>query len=194
MSEPMGCSDHFCQESAIPCLETVCEEARRHTGKIYFTSIRLSAMTIILFSNFRLGLDGNDLADYYFRDSFENSSESGYATNYDVLRIGPNRMHNHTDNLSTFHHHNNVTSSTAMANQQNAINNAKNMKKFSIIHAFIPSFIFVLVVVIVATIFVLESESDYFVTFKNMPEMMNLNYQYYQPFKDYILRLFKWKN
>lgn len=32
MSEPLGCSDHYCQESAIPCLETVSEEARRHTG------------------------------------------------------------------------------------------------------------------------------------------------------------------
>lgn len=33
MSEPMGCSDHYCQDSAIPLLETVSEEARRHTGK-----------------------------------------------------------------------------------------------------------------------------------------------------------------
>lgn len=32
MSEPMGCSDRYCQESAIPCLETVSEEARRHIG------------------------------------------------------------------------------------------------------------------------------------------------------------------
>lgn len=35
MSEPLGCSDHFCQESAIPCLETVSEEARRQTGTTY---------------------------------------------------------------------------------------------------------------------------------------------------------------
>lgn len=112
-----------------------------------------------------------------------------------MLRYGPNRMHNHTtDNLSTFHHHNNVTSSTAMANQQNAINNAKNIKKFSIIHAFIPSLIFVLIVLIATTIFILESESDYFVTFKNLPEIMNLKYQYYQPFKDFFLRLFGWKD
>lgn len=31
MSEPMGC-DRFCQDTTIPCLETVCEEARRQTG------------------------------------------------------------------------------------------------------------------------------------------------------------------
>lgn len=36
MSEPMGCSDHlaYCTDSAIPLLETVSEEARRHTGII----------------------------------------------------------------------------------------------------------------------------------------------------------------
>lgn len=139
--------------------------------------------------------DNGDLPDYYFRDSFEHSSsESGYTTNYDALRMGPNRLHqNHstTDNF-TFHmhqsHNNNTSSSTAMANQQNAINSAKNMKKFSILHAFIPSFIFVIVVLVIATVFILESESDNFVTFKNLPEMMSLNYQYYQPFKDFLLR------
>lgn len=36
MSEPMGCSDHlaYCTDSAIPLLETVSEEARRHTGNL----------------------------------------------------------------------------------------------------------------------------------------------------------------
>lgn len=75
-----------------------------------------------------------------------------------------------------------------MANQQNAINSAKNMKKFSILHAFIPSFIFVIVVLVIATVFILESENDNFVTFKNLPEIMSLNYQYYQPFKHFLLR------
>lgn len=75
-----------------------------------------------------------------------------------------------------------------MANQQNAINSAKNMKKFSILHAFIPSFIFVIVVLTVATVFILESESDSFVTFKNLPEIIQLNYQYYQPLKNFLLR------
>ncbi|XP_055298722.1 FERM domain-containing protein 5 [Sitodiplosis mosellana] len=169
MSEPMGC-DRFCQDTTIPCLETVNEEARRQT-------------------------DNGDLPDYYFRDSFEHSSsESGYTTNYDAMRMGPNRLnqnHSTTDNF-TFHmhqqHNNNTSSSTAMANQQNAINSAKNMKKFSILHAFIPSFIFVIVVLVFATVFILESDSDNFVTFKSLPEMMSLNYQYYQPFKDFLLR------
>lgn len=145
--------------------------------------------------------DGNDLSDYYFRDSFEHSSsESGYTTNYDALRIGPNRIggHHHTTDNFTFHsssqHHNNATSSTAMANQQNAINSAKNIKKFSILHAFIPSFIFVIVVLFLTMVFILESESDLFVRFKNLPEMMNLNYHYYQPIKDWLMRRLGLKN
>lgn len=190
MSEPMGC-DRFCQDSTIPCLETVSEEARRQTGNIWFIipTRRKQFLHIFIFLSC---LDNGDLADYYFRDSFEHSSsESGYTTNYDALRMGPNRLHNHntTDNFTfQLHHPNSTSSSTAMANQQNAINSAKNMKKFSILHAFIPSFIFVIVVLVVGTVFILESESDNFVTLKNIPEMMSLNYQYYQPFKDFLLR------
>lgn len=69
-------------------------------------------------------------------------------------------------------------------------NAMKTAKKFSIIHAFIPSFLFVIVVLITTTIFIFESESDIFVTFKNLPEMMNLKYQYYQPLKDFLLKRF----
>lgn len=160
-------------------------------------SSNIKLFSIIFYSHIsQYKLDNGDLPDYYFRDvPFEHSSsESGYTTNYDALRMGPNRLNpNHqstTDNF-TFHlqHNNSVSSSsTAMANQQNAINSAKNMKKFSILHAFIPSFIFVIVVLVIGTVWILESESDNFVTFKNLPEMMSLNYQYYQPFKNFLLR------
>lgn len=139
--------------------------------------------------------DGNDLADYYIRDAYDHSSsESGYMTNYDALRMASNRLHNHTTDNFTFHPYpNHVTNSTAIANQQNAINSAKSIKKFSILQAFVPSFIFVIVVLATTTVFILESESDYFVSLKNLPEMMNLNYQYYQPFKDFLLRSLRMK-
>lgn len=142
-----------------------------------------------------IGLDGNDLSDYYFRDSFEHSSSESGFTNYDA-RMGPNRLlNNTTDNVSFHpHHHHSNTNSSALVNQQNAINNAKIIKKFSIVHAFIPSLLFVIVVLVLSAIFVLESESDLFVTLKNLPEMMNLKYQYYQPLKDFLLRIFGLKN
>lgn len=49
MSEPLGCSDHFCQESAIPCLETVSEEARRHTGNVKQTEPLLCSIRNLKF-------------------------------------------------------------------------------------------------------------------------------------------------
>lgn len=52
MSEPLGCSDHFCQESAIPCLETVSEEARRHTGSFTTHFDAYPATIQIIFTNF----------------------------------------------------------------------------------------------------------------------------------------------
>lgn len=166
MSEPMGCSDRFCQENVIPCLETVCEEARTKSR------------------------DGNDLSDYYFRDS---SSESGY-THFDGRTI-LNRLHNNVgDGILINRHPHTSSNSSAVMKQQNALNNARITKKFSIVRAFIPSFLLVLLVLTVSMIFVLESESDAFVTFKNIPEMMNLNYQYYQPFKDFLLRRLGLKN
>lgn len=139
--------------------------------------------------------DGTDFGDYYARDAYEHSSsESGYMTNYDALRMASNRLHNQTTDSFTFHPYpHNATNSTAIANQQNAINSAKSIKKFSILHAFVPSFIFVIVVLITTTVFIMESESDYFVALKNVPEMMSLNYQYYQPFKDFLYRCLRLK-
>lgn len=189
MSEPLGCSDHFCQESAIPCLETVSEEARRHTGNVTQRFLKIISILNPNYPPFTAGLDGNDLSDYYFRDSFEHSSSESGFTNYD-RSYGPKRLqHNNktTDNLSfrLHHHHANNSNSAAMNHHPNAM---KTVKKFSILHAFIPSFLFVIVVLIVTTIFIFESESDIFVTFKNLPEMMNLKYQYYQPLKDFIFK------
>lgn len=114
--------------------------------------------------------------------------------------MGPNRIggHHHTTDNFTIHlssqHHQNAMSSTTMAKQQNAINMAKSIKKFSILHAFVPSFIFVIVVLFLTMVFILESESDLFVRFKNLPEMMNLNYHYYQPIKDSLMRRLGLKN
>lgn len=151
----------------------------------------------------------NDLSDYYFRDSFEHSSsESGFTNCYNDTRAGPNRLLNSiSDNLTIYgpHQQSHLTTghqrqsqqqqqssnanSSAVVNQQNAINNAKNIKRFSMLHAFIPSFVLVVTIFILSTIFILESEADFLVSFKNLPEMINLKYQYYQPIKDFLLKI-----
>lgn len=137
------------------------------------------------------GLDNHDLSDYYFRDSFEHSStESAFINSMNDTRLGPNRLLNHTSDRHTSHHSHAMNSNNAsVVNQQNASNNAKNAKKFSLLNAFVPSFIFVIVVLMASTLFILESESDLFTSFKNVPEMVSLKYQYYQPLKRIVFKL-----
>lgn len=79
--------------------------------------------------------------------------------------------------------------------QTTAINNdgnrnsgsAKSSKKFSLLHTFIPSFIFVILAMTISAIFVLETDSEVFAPIRNWPEMNSLKYQYYQPLKEFIV-------
>lgn len=63
---------------------------------------------------------------------------------------------------------------------------AKSSKKFSLLHTFIPSFIFVIMAMTVSAVFVLETDSEFFAPIRSWPEMNSLRYQYYQPLKDFI--------
>lgn len=167
MSEPLGNTD---QASSVYCpdpiLETVCEERRNN------------------------GAGSTDhLSDYYFRDSFEHSStESGFTSVIDARAGGPYRQFATSGDNVPLGFQNSVNNA-ALIIQQNATNDAR-IKKFSILHAFIPSFLIVLILLAVSTIFILESEADVFRQIKDWPEMLSLNYQYYQPFKAYMAKTF----
>lgn len=69
-------------------------------------------------------------------------------------------------------------------------NCAKGVRRFHFIGAFIPSFVFVVIAMTVAAIIIIESDSELFGRIRNMPEMINLRYQYYQPLKEYFLQKF----
>lgn len=79
---------------------------------------------------------------------------------------------------------------TAISNDVNRMSgsghHAKSSKKFSLLHTFIPSFIFVILAMTVSAVFVLETDSEFFAPIRNWPEMNSLRYQYYQPLKDFI--------
>lgn len=77
-----------------------------------------------------------------------------------------------------------------LVNQQNASNNAKHAKRFSLLHAFVPSFVFVVATLVLSTVVVLESESALWAPVRGMPEMVSLRYQYYQPLKEFIMKQF----
>lgn len=172
MSEPPGCSDSssaYCPENTLPLLEPVSEEARRHSG-----------------------LD-NDINNYYYRDSFEHSSSESGLTNLGDTRIGISTRNNvigggHSGGGLITSHQQHSSNNSAVVNQQNATNSAKNIKKFSLINAFIPSFIFVVIFLIIFTIFILETESEVFIKLKTLPEMICLKHQYYQPLKEFVFK------
>lgn len=134
------------------------------------------------------GLENNGLSDYYLDSYDHSSSESGF-TSLTENRIGHrliNTSHNSPLSITNVSSNN----SAAVINQQNATNNAKTAKRFSILHAFVPSFMFVVVALVVLTIFILESESDMVSPIRDLPEMKILKYQYYQPLKDVFANLF----
>lgn len=62
----------------------------------------------------------------------------------------------------------------------------KSLKKFSLLHTFIPSFIFVILAMSISAIFILETESEFFAPIRNWPEMNSLRYQYYEPIKEFL--------
>lgn len=59
-------------------------------------------------------------------------------------------------------------------------------RKFSLLNAFIPSFVFVILAMTISAIFVLETDSEIFAPIRNWPEMNSLRFQYYQPLKEFI--------
>uniref|UniRef100_A0A182WA08 Moesin/ezrin/radixin homolog 1 n=1 Tax=Anopheles minimus TaxID=112268 RepID=A0A182WA08_9DIPT len=195
MSEPLGgCGDHmassvYCTDNPLPTLETVSEEARKTNG------------------------ESNDhLSDYYFRDSFDHSSsESGFTAANSANAIGDHHhrhggattagghhshLHHHhrqaytTDNIPALAMHSVTNHAASIIQQQNASNSAKNAKKFSLVQAFVPSFVFVVVVLIVSAIYILETDSELFASMRNWPEMICLRYQYYQPLKEFLAKKF----
>lgn len=163
MSEPLGNMD---QVSSVyfpdQLLETVSEERRANESNRH-------------------------LDEYRFRDSFENSSNESEFTSVFDTKSGINQKSTHCDELSP--NFQLAVNNTALIIQQNATNNAR-IKKFPLLQAFIPSFLFVLFVLMIFTVFVFESELDACIRIRRLPEMISLNYQYYQPFKSYLTRSF----
>lgn len=163
LSEPLGNMD---QVSSVyfpdQLLETVSEERRIHD------SVR-------------------HLDEYRFRDSFEHSSNESEFTSVIDAKPMQTTKPPHLDELSP--NFQQAVNNTALIIQQNATNNAK-IKQFSLLQAFIPSFLFVLMILTIITIFIFESDLEVCTHIKRLPEMISLNYQYYQPFKSYLARTF----
>ncbi|XP_058059827.1 FERM domain-containing protein 5 [Anopheles bellator] len=207
MSEPLGgCSDHmassvYCTDNPLPMLETVSEEARKtngesndHLSDYYFRdSFDHSSSE----SGFTGGLNSLNATDHlqqhhhHHRHGAPPTSSSSSA----APGAGHHLHHHHrqaytTDNIPALALHSVTNHSASIIQQQNASNSAKNVKKFSLLHAFVPSFLFVVVALVVSAIYVLETDSELFAGLRNWPEMICLRYQYYQPLKEFLAKKF----
>ena len=59
-------------------------------------------------------------------------------------------------------------------------------RSFNLLHVFVPSFLVVALVLATVLIVVLESDSELLGGLRNMPEMVILRQEYYEPAKDYL--------
>ncbi|XP_034667366.1 FERM domain-containing protein 5 isoform X1 [Drosophila subobscura] len=167
----------------MPILEPVCEESRlrssNHDSANYFSK---------------------PLTGFPYRELTEHSSaESG--SGYDQSRKHKENMKQYTGYASRLcYPQANSNSSAGMTVPKNvdhssnmhtnSINGVKTFRKFHLLHAFIPSVIFVAFAMAGTAVFIMESESDLFDQIRNSPEMICLRFQYYQPLKDFVLQKF----
>ncbi|XP_017151395.1 FERM domain-containing protein 5 isoform X3 [Drosophila miranda] len=169
----------------MPILEPVCEEARLRSSNIENVNYLTNPLTglpyrnLIEHSSTEFG-SGYDQA----RKNKENTKQyTGYASKQYYSLPNPNSnssagmtVTKKVDNFSNMH--------------KNSVHSAKTFRKFRLLHAFIPSVIFVAFAMAGTAVFIMESESDLFEQIRNSPEMICLRFHYYQPLKDFFLQKF----
>ncbi|KAH8329299.1 hypothetical protein KR074_007358 [Drosophila pseudoananassae] len=161
----------------ISSLEPVCEEARLRSSNVDYLSTQMG---------------------YAYRDSVEHSStESGLTVNgYDHPRKHEAKQHGTWSSPNAYYGHSaDATfnpSSTAdhFLRGDPSVQKVKKFRKFHLLHAFVPSVIFVAFAMAGTAVFIMESESEAFEQLRNSPEMLCLRYQYYQPLKDFVFEKF----
>lgn len=122
--------------------------------------------------------------DYYFRDSFEHSSSESQLTNFGVEN--PGRGPEESSHQSSSSH---TPSRRALATIPSAHSSKPPIvttKRFSILKAFIPSFLFVCFSLLFLTVLILECDWPLLKRFRQWPEIVSLHYHYYRPMKDYL--------
>ncbi|XP_046801141.1 uncharacterized protein LOC124418545 [Lucilia cuprina] len=174
-----------------PSLEPVSEEARMRASSNFENINMLNNCSNAEISNYYLKTEDSILYS---------SPESAAFTTYNSDAVPPrnsekrlNSYFQHQQSNSTTINSCLSTSTTSKSNDNltsdnHYTNSAKGVRKFHFINAFIPSFVFVVIVMTISAIIVLESDSDIFEQIRNLPEMISLRYQYYQPLKEYILQ------
>lgn len=131
------------------------------------------------------------LNDYYFRDSFEHSSSESqlHENSFKGFEMSSHRSSRSPTPLG----HTNVDGRLCLQQDNLTAHVSKlshNPPKFNLLRAFIPSLAFVVIFVAILTVVMLETDCELFGSLRNLPEMISLRYQYYEPFKQYLRNKF----
>lgn len=168
-----------------------------NTANIHVSSILilvLAAVFLYLFVFYWIGLKESSidhLSDYYFRDSFEHSSSESqlHENSYKGFEVSSHRSSRSPTPLG----HSNVDNRLCIQQDNLAPHLPKlshTSPKFNLLKAFVPSLAFVVIFVTLLTVVMLETDCELFGSLRNIPEMISLRYQYYEPFKQYLKNKF----
>lgn len=128
------------------------------------------------------------LNDYYFQDSFDHSSSESqlHENSFKGFEVSSHRSsRSQTPQLG----HSTVDNRLYLQ-QDNLTPHIPKLPhpapKFNLIRAFIPSLAFVVIFIIILTVVMLETDCELFGSLRNIPEMISLRYQYYEPLKQFL--------
>lgn len=170
----------------VPSLEPVSEASSNFENITMLSNCNNTEM-----SNFYLKSEDSMLYSSPKSGTFNTYDNDDYVTSRNSDKGMNSYFHQESNNTIGNSY---LSTSTTSKNNENHLsdsqytNSAKVVRKFHFISAFIPSFVFVVIAMTISAIVVLESDSDLFEQIRNLPEMISLRYQYYQPLKDYILK------
>ncbi|XP_017776951.1 PREDICTED: FERM domain-containing protein 5 isoform X2 [Nicrophorus vespilloides] len=133
-------------------------------------------------------------SDYYFRDSFEHSSSESQLNLNSYRSYEATNPSHRSSRSQTPLSHSQVDgriclSNVASANVAQPKQPNPKCRKFNVVKAFVPSFAIVTVFLLISTIVLLETDSEFFTTIRNLPEINSLRYQVYEPLKQYLRQI-----
>ncbi|XP_045481877.1 FERM domain-containing protein 5 isoform X1 [Harmonia axyridis] len=125
-------------------------------------------------------------SDYYMKDSFDHSSSESQLVDSsfkDTTNLSYRSSRSQTPQLS----HSQVDGRICLPNSSHHVQtNVKKIKKFYVIRRLIPISFVVMVLVVITTIVICETDLANLGGFKDIPELISLRYQLYEPLKQYF--------
>ncbi|XP_065356628.1 FERM domain-containing protein 5 isoform X2 [Calliphora vicina] len=175
----------------VPSLEPVSEEARMRASTNFDNINMLNNCSTAEMSKYYLKSEDSILYSSPESTVFNTYDSEGVPPTDSEKRLSAYFQQQQSNNTAVNSCLNTSTTSKSNDNPTSDYqytNSAKGVRKFHFINAFIPSFVFVVIAMTISAIIVLESDSDLFEQIRNLPEMISLRYQYYQPLKEYIIQ------